>query len=181
MKKIILTSILMIINVTSYAETTSKATSTQTSTQAQNSNNYCSISLASQPNLAARKEGGINILSADSDTGIGTSAVINITYTGTPNLTIQSVSTINKTSGNNPLPPITKIITGGKLDNSDNNAKLQSIGGNEFSSGSKTISLSNKNTGTQYITDTLRVKIRAESNKPWSVGNYTANIHINCN
>lgn len=102
----------------------------------------------------------------------GTPAQLDITYTGAPTF---EVTAVNDVQGSNGVPSLSSITTGLVFSAGANQAASNAAGANSFTSGSKSFTLDSN-----VSSDTVGVKMLAQSTNPFPVGNYTANTTVTC-
>lgn len=138
----------------------------------------CYINTIKKGILDTKNRGGVRILAANTDMGIGESSQISVDYTGTPTLNVTGASNITNTGGKS--SNTSQIETNIKFSNPINNQIGVAKGfGNISNGGTKSMTLANPNN--QKISDTLTISITSKSNKHFEVGHYISNIDITCN
>lgn len=130
----------------------------------------CSFGANSAGVLNAYAQG--NEYKLDAGYNSGSPSTVDITYTGAPTFTIDSVANV---SGSNGMPSLTGIQTGASFSKAGNQSAAITAGANNFTSGNKSFQLDG-----QEVSDTLSVRMLATATSPFAVGTYSAQTTVTC-
>lgn len=130
----------------------------------------CSFGNYNQGVIEAKSRNGTYSVGADG--WIGTPANVAINYSGSPSFSVNSINGFLSSPQN---LPITTFETGVAFSNSINNQNAIQSGANWFSSGDKSLYLSDT-----VNTDIVYVSFVATANSPFPMGNYEARAILSC-